>query len=828
MSRKRKHHKAPATPPAANGAALPSHADAALRASRYKEAIEHYKELLKRERRPAWVEGLAAAYAGRAAHLAAKGLLKEALALWRTRAEVCGAPVFEGPYVSWLLQAGDTDQVLRLLAGTTRLPPETQVQLETQLAAAVLVAPDSALTRLAADSPLMRHRAAAQAALAACARGDDAAMATHVQAIPFRSPYRDLRAILKALALYPTDIEQAAAALARVPADGPFEPLAAVLRVCLLPGHEWIATLRSLDHDGRALLLDLKGCPEERRALLLELAKLSEGPAAAAALCDLLARYRRDLPEGAAGKLCRRLLPHAPERLNAYTASFGSLPRAEQERILALAAELKQRSEQAEDHWLRLVECFEADPAGRRRAALVLRRLCDAPAHRSPEGAPCEHALHWWAQSLELDPEDRATHLKLIRALRDRADLKEARIRLDAALARFPKDAEVLLEAVETALASSAFKKAAELAKRVLELDPINPRVRAVVGHAHLSHARKQIAGSRPAAAHRELDEAAQWLRATADRGSIKLLRGLAGEQADEGGTLLREALADLGGTLVGGFHLLLEASRTKRDPVALLRRAGVDLDATPTAEEVVALAHALNTLSEEDTALRAALGPLRAMLGRAAAAPFSEPDQLLVCEALHRRNERDLACRYAKAALRRWPGRPVFVYLKAAADYGANPWRIPPRELRVLEGAFEAAQAQGDQRTALRLRELLSAATRDFASPGEDAFDEMDELDDAGGRAMLETMLASGDEDRFLDVVRKQLGKSVFEELRRAIGGNKKQFARTLLQVLAGVAPPPGPGGRGANADAPPATAASARGRRRPPLPGQKDFFDD
>ena len=88
--------------------------------------------------------------------------------------------------------------------------------------------------------------------------------------------------------------------------------------------------------------------------------------------------------------------------------------------------------------------------------------------------------------------------------------------------------------------------------------------------------------------------------------------------------------------------------------------------------------------------------------------------------------------------------------------------------------------------------------------------------------------MLASGDEDRFLDVVRKQLGKRVFEELRRAIGGNKKQFARTLLQVLAGDARPPVPGGPRANADAPPATAASARGRRRPPLPGQKDFFDD
>jgi tetratricopeptide (TPR) repeat protein len=825
MSRKRKHPKAPATPPVANSAALPSHADAALSASRYKQAIEHYKDLLKRERRPDWVEGLAAAYAGRAAQLAEKGLLKEALALWRTRADVCGAPVFEGPYVGWLLQAGETDQALRWLAGASRLPPETQAQLETRLAAAVLVAPDGALTGLAADSALMRHRAAAQAALAACARGDDAAMAEHLQAIPFRSPYRDLRAILKALALHATDIEQAAAALARVPADGPFEPLAAVVRVCVLPGYEWVTALHSLDPDGRALLLDLKGCPEERRALLLEMAKLSED---ATALYDLLARYRRALPEGTAGALCRRLLPHAPKRLKAYTASFGSLPRAEQERILALAAELKQRSEQAEDHWLQVVQCLEADPAGRRRAALVLRRLCDAPAHRSPDGAACEHALDWWAQSLELDPEDRATHLKLIRALRERSDLKETRIRLDAALARFPKDAELLLEAVETALASGAFKKAVGLAKCVLELDPINPRVRGVVGHAHLSHARKQIAGSNPAAAHREVDEAAQWLRATADRGSIKLLRGLIDEQAEEGNALLREGLAELGGTLVGSFHLLLEASRTKRDPKALLRRAGVDLDTAPAAEEVVAFAHALNAMRDGDKALRAALGPLRAMLGRAAAAPFSEPDQLLVCEALHRRNERDLACRYAEAALKRWPGRPVFVYLKAASAYGANPWQIPPRELRVLEDALEVAQAHGDQRTALRLSDLLSSAMGNLALPGADEFDELDEREGLDERAMLEIMLALGAEDRFLDIAREQLGKAAFEDLRRELGGNNKQFARALMELLASVGLPLGPGGSGANAQAPPAPVGSRRGKRRPSPPEQKDLFDD
>src|SRR5207249_3128885 len=130
-------------------------------------------------------------------------------------------------------------------------------------------------------------------------------------------------------------------------------------------------------------------------------------------------------------------------------------------------------------------------------------------------------------------------------------DLKQARARLDAALARFPDDAEVLLEAVETALAGGAFKKVAGLAKRLLERDTINPRVRAVVGQAHLSHARKQIEARNPAGARREIEQAGQWLRAPAEKGLLKLLRGFIEEPAAAGDTLLREGLKELGGTLV-------------------------------------------------------------------------------------------------------------------------------------------------------------------------------------------------------------------------------------------------------------------------------------
>jgi hypothetical protein len=61
-------------------------AGTALAAARYRDAIELFKELLKREWRPAWLNGVAAAYAGRAERLAAKDMIKKALALWRTRA----------------------------------------------------------------------------------------------------------------------------------------------------------------------------------------------------------------------------------------------------------------------------------------------------------------------------------------------------------------------------------------------------------------------------------------------------------------------------------------------------------------------------------------------------------------------------------------------------------------------------------------------------------------------------------------------------------------------------------------------------------------------
>lgn len=810
MSRKKKPQPAPRPAPPDDSVVAPP------RAGRFKESIEYFKELLKRERRPEWLEGLAAAYAGRADQLAAKGMVNEALALWRTRAEACGAPLLDGPYIGWLLQTGQAQQALALLPQLAQLPDDARERARARLAPVLLAAPEPLLAGLSDED--RRHCAAARAALAACTSGDGAALDAALPAISFRSPYRDLRPLLKAMSLLGADRAAAAAALARVPADGPFEAIAAALRVCLLPRSEWRAGLRELDDAGRALVLELEGCPPAQRPFVLELA-MRAGEAAPAELFELLLRHKRALPETFVRRNSLRLLPHAPLRLDALRPAGLAPTDVEREHALALAAELKQRPDVAERHWLRLAELLAQAPDGAPRAALVLRHLADAHAHHRADGGLCSHAQTWLERSLQLDPADRTTVLRLVRAARADANLKEARRLLDAARERAPDDTALLLEAVEIALAAGSFKKAAGLAKQVLQSDPINPRVRSLIGQAHLSHARKQLGTGNRAAAQRELDEAANWLRGSGERGVLTLLCGLAAEPAAAADALLRDAVAELGGPLIGAFHILLEARRIKHpaaaEPLELLRRAGIDVTATPAAADVVAFARALQEVPLTDAALRAALGVLGTMVERAAGrAELGESDHLLVCEALQRHRLGALTRRFAAAALARWPKRPVFVYLEAAARFGAAPWTMPRREWERLDRVYEEAQDQGDQRTAARLSRLLGEARRPTARwPG--AGDEPDLEDEPSIEQIIEDL---GGEDAFLELTRRQLGAEMFDQLRRASPGDKARLVQALAAMLAsaGAGPVPQPRRR----------RRKAAGQHAPAT--QKSLFDD
>lgn len=797
MARKLKHGKGGGkygAPHTLTDTGLGDAAKHALHTAHYKDAIELCKELCKRNGSAENRELLAAAYAGRAEDLADKGMVKEAVVVWRNRADLCGRPLMEGPYPGWLKQLGDMKSLLHAyracLRGEGKDPVRSaeQAAIEAGLAAYVLTAPEAALADLPADSPLMCGRLQARAALKAyCESAPDLDAA--LKAIPFRSPYRDLGRILKLMARMETD-PAALDDLARIAASSPFARLAEMAKLAALPLDRWVPAVVALHGEDRALALEFKDIPDAAKPVVDELLRLAERPAAGA-LFDWLVRQHPRVPPPGIEALCRSLLTQVPDRIRVYRQVVGDLAEAEAQRILALHAEVKRDIESAVEHWLHAVDALEKEggDSSRLRAALILRHLADGPPCSS-DGGLHRDAVAWLRRSLEFDPDDVESFLRLLPAYRARQDLKTARALLDDALSRFPRNANVLLEAIEIALAGNAFKKAVGFARRVLELDPINPRVRSLLGQAHMAHARKQVKSHKWDAARKELSEAAEWVRLPADRSALKRLQGIvdmeSGRVAD-GQRVLNEAMAEADGPLLGYFLLAMEMARLGRDPAKSLRGLGYAAPKAATAADVLALVRTLDGIKGESETLRKAVAALQKTLREAAKHLMLEPDFLLVCETFQRHGLSGLVSSYAEAATKKHPHSPIFVFHRVNAAYGQRPWSIPPRDYAELTRALEMAIATGDHRTVVRIEQLLMPPEPDLDFEGEPFF--------GGKDGMFEDMLTPQEAkemrsmmdflgpDSFLDLARQMLGKKAFKQLEAAVG--KDHVLALLMEAL-------------------------------------------
>lgn len=832
MVRKQKHARRSGkadVPHALDDDALADAAQRALANSRHKDAIELCKELCKRTPNVENRSRLASAYAGRARDLAAKGMLKEAAAVWRNRADLCGEPLMEGPYPEWLRRIGDMKPLLQ--AYRACLCDEGMraelATIEATLAIHVLTASEATLAELPVDSPLMSGRLQVRAALKAYAESDPD-LEDALKAIPFRSPYRDLARILKVMVRMERD-PAAVEELARISADSPFARLAAVAKTAVLPIECWLTAVRTLQGADRVLALEFKNIPDSQRTLVDEFLRLGERPAPGV-LFDWILRQRHRVSQAGLESLCRALLPLAPDRIRVYRQAIGGLTDAEAERLLALHAESRPELSSALRHWLSALELYRREGAesSRLNAAMILRHLAElAPA--AADGGMHRDAITWLRQSLDFDPDDLETVLRLLPEYRLRGDLKSARSLLDAALAKFPSNAQVLLEAVEVALAGNAFKKAAGYARRVLELDPINPRVRSLLGHAHLAHARKQIKAGKPDAACRELMQASEWLRAPADQTAVKRLQGIvdieAGREA-EGRQRLAEAMAESGCALLGYFQMAMEMARLGREPVKTLRTLGFRVPKAVAAGEVMALVKALEHFKGQQELLRKVMAPLQSSLLAAAKQMMPETDRLLICETFLRMQLFQLVYAYAEAAPRQGSSNAVFVYHRINARYGQRPWSIPDRDYHELTRARDRAEDAGDRRTVARIEQLLVPPAPALDIDDGPLFGEEPGLEDpmTPEDAMnFRKVLGTLGPDALLDMAVEVLGKKMFKQLEATVG--KDQLLPLLIDILgtsAGNVPPPLTPGRPPK----PAGKPAAGDQRGDSVQG--DLFDD
>lgn len=765
----------------------PALAQKALRSGHYREAVVQFKGLLKNEPKAEWREGLAAAYAGRARELEAKGMLKEALAIWENRRQLHPSDPLATEHVTLLLRLGQVEQAVQACGqalGT--LDRQAAEGLRAHCAALHLFAGASLEGVLPADDPVVSHAGPARDALTAYCAGDDVAAEAALKCIPFRSPYRDWAQLLKALLRLPG--KEVSTLLDRIPADSPFAPLVQAARLALLSEADALAAMGQLGVAARRFAAVLRGWPERRLALWEALHREGEAPAPRR-LLRVMWEHRAELGEDWVRQHALRLLVHEyPRSLDWFQATgMGRLSGAEKTLVAAWHAEESRNPWNITDAWLDAISVLRgtSDPApdsdAALRLALMHRRLEERWHLLNGPGELRHTVLKQLEQSLRFDPSDRPTYQRLIAYYRAQGQLKDARRLLDEALARWPEDVEVLGEALETSLAGNAFKKAAGFARRILAVDPINRQARDRLLEAHLSHARKQVHKDRHDLAHKELEDAMEWARDARAKARLDLVRGFVDLVEDEaqGQAALRTAYQALGGDLAARLDLALEAERLRHSPEALIKTLGLPKPGHPERAELMAWLHRIRAELDAGQDLpRAVLLYFEPMLKGGAKLDLSRPESESLCETLARLQLNEPRLTYARAALRRWPGEPLFELHAFEARHAGRYWTARDQEVERLEEALERARAAGDMRTVHRIAGVLEAATGfPLSGPfpvlgGPDDDEDLDEFDlnefpaDLSPEDLLELLLSLGEVPPEVRALEKQLGPEAFREL--------------------------------------------------------------
>lgn len=696
----------------AHGAALLANHD-------YKDAIDVYKLLLKRQPQAGWRESLVSAYLERARELAGKGMYREAAILWENIPGLCGQIRQPEWYIDWLLQTGQYAKALRAYAQHAAALSGAS-ELETRIGALMLAGQKEVLQTLPQDAPLRRQLSLAQAALRAYSQGEaEAVVRECLQNISIRSSYRDLRQALAALLKLETDPAGAPALVERIPATSPYHDLAEIVRAAA--AREPTQAMLTLDPVQRDLAVHLLGLNPQQIKLLKEWARLGEQPNDKA-LFGFITNNLAILDQEQARQAGLALLAGYPKGQSIYIKLFGPLPTLEAHRLQALQAEREDDIHRARRHWQACVDELAKDRNHADHplmAALVLRHIAELTQREDHAWGDHSDISSYLEKSLDFDPEDRDVYLQLAEHYKEADDDKAYHRWVERAIQQFPDDPQVLMAAVATATARKAYKKAAGFAERVLELDPINSKARTVLINAHLAHARKQMSAGKYALAEKELGSASQLERDNARSGIVEINRGLLAFRQCQQESMqhwLKEGLRLAGSPLLGWFRLAVEAARLKLEPTTFQHPLGLaDLrKLTASRTDLLTLTQWINAYQEEGVEqISSVLEDLEKPLKRAIKELSKEEDLLSVCECFHQAPHYELLEYAATGALQRYPERPIFIYYQVYGRAEGEADDLNERDYDRLEGALDAAKEADDKRAVMRIARLIHLGRR-------------------------------------------------------------------------------------------------------------------
>ena len=715
-------------PSSASADKLAAEADLALGLGRFKEAMELYKQLLKLEVRPEWRDGLATAYLGRAKALAAKGLFKEAEIVIGNAVALDGVvkePLF---LIDCLIRQGEIEkalaQALKYIGAETVDPREGRLLAE--FAAALCLARPLALEARA------EWIAAAKAARAALAGLTGRKPANEIEAllseIPARSPFGPVRLIVRGLLT--EDPAKARRLFDGVPPTSAFGPLR-VAAEAALPGEpaEVVGRLNAASAAQRACALEWLGGSAAGPSTLTRLFEAERaGPGA---LFSLLSKPGTAFPAADARNACFNLLPRIPDRIVAFEKAFGTLSEAEKSHVLALAAEAKPDWRRAVTHWRATAEQLAMDGTreGPLSAGVIYRHLAElAVQHRGIAGDAHfdSPVVFYLRKSLDCDPDYLPAALQLIKLYREDGKDKDWHALADEAARRFPTESAALLQAIESAAARKAYKKAAGFAKQLLAVDPINRPARQRMIELQISQARKQMRSKRPDLARKELLAAGEWERADAPNADLRInlgLVGLLGGQDAEAETRLREGVDLAGGGAVGWFRAALQdamlTTPQHRPTAPIADELARHLKGVPAKPDIVAIAGLLAAPDvRADRKATSQLGwEFGSWLREATHVAFSIAEFHIVADAILNAQLFRVLGEFAVAGKRREPKERLWRFYEIVARTDNNPGWMHLDEEDEIDDLCESLDIAKDRHVRSRIDRYLENSGDDPAS---------------------------------------------------------------------------------------------------------------
>ncbi|WP_020484093.1 hypothetical protein [Methylomonas sp. MK1] len=708
---------------------LPEKARAHYAAGRYKEASDLFKELLKQSADAETKRCLADCYLQRAWAMAGKGMFKEACVLWENYAAQAQMPLqAQHVYVLWLMAGKNERKAYAVLDGlNARQLDEEFPTLSVYLGALLVSGSTELLPHLPKDSALLKHWEWVVAALAAYRNGERERCEQALKQLPFRSAFRDLRTLLKAQLLDGAESVQALALVAKIPDESPYQPLAKACLAYRQSGADFVASLSGLEHNQRRIVAQAKGF-SVRQAQLLETLIKHSGELDAKTRFNLVLQYRDVFGVDAAQAYCLGALAEYPGGEKDYFKHFASKDLFEENRLQALLHEQAENGYDAGFFWERCIDILKKDrPANDRKIALILRHMAGK--------APYAEAVTLLIDSLEYDPGDRPSYLKLLTIYQEqRPDPVQYEHWLERGLQRFPADTDLLVRAAKSAAARKAFKKAAAYAKALLKIDPVNTLAKHLLFANHMAHARRLVKTEKFHLVEKEIQAAEQLTIDKSLRRQAELLRGFYLWQAEDKAQGLQrivDTLATLHDDPVNmHFQAQIEAGLLELPTQGISRALPAFKDYLLSAPQLQRLIASLDYYDEQlddRSLLFKALDKVKAPLKKSVEW-LLDHDTLLLgwCQALEAIGHYELLKHCAKAAQAR-RHRPAWMYYRTLAECQGDASHLDFMSLYRLKIALEDARADNDNKTAGLIARLLERASG-APEPLEDEAEDFDQ----------------------------------------------------------------------------------------------------